>query len=96
MLRHALGDRVHQPARQRIVPALTEALELQHPDLLGVCLSGSGPSIVAIAERNHREVGRLLGSVYERSGVGHTIRTLQAHHGVNERIPVFRSGLLCC
>ena len=96
LLRHAMGDRVHQPARQRIVPALTEALELQHPDLLGVCLSGSGPSIVAIAERNHREVGRLLGSVYERSGVGHTIRTLQAHHGVNERIPVFRSGLLCC
>ena len=64
LLRHALGDRVHQPARQRIVPALAEALELQHPDLLGVCLSGSGPSIVAIAERNHREIGRLLGSVY--------------------------------
>lgn len=95
-LRHALSDRLHQPARQKIVPALAEALALQHPGLLGVCLSGAGPSIVAIAERNHREIGRLLGSVYERCGVSHTVRTLQAHHGIEERMPIFRSGLLCC
>jgi len=96
LLRHALGDRVHQPARQKIVPALAEALEIQHPGLLGVCLSGSGPSIVAIAERNHREIGRLLGSVCERSGHSHTVRTLQAHHVIAEPVPIFRSGLLCC
>jgi homoserine kinase len=96
LLRHALSDRIHQPARQRIVPALADALELQHPDLLGVCLSGSGPSIVAIAERNHREIARLLGALYERCGIACTARTLQAHHEIEERIPVFRAGLLCC
>ena len=96
LLRHALGDRVHQPSRQKIVPALAEALECRHPDLLGVCLSGSGPSIVAIAERNHREIGRLLGCVYQHCGVRHTVRILQAHHSVDERVPMFRSGLLCC
>ncbi len=96
LLKHALEDRVHQPSRQKIVPALAEALKIEHPDLLGVCLSGSGPSIVAIAERSHRPIGRLLGSVYERFGVSHTVRTLQAHHGVDQRLPIFRSGLLCC
>lgn len=96
LLKHAMGDRVHQPSRQKIVPALAAALELQHPDLLGVCLSGSGPSIVAIAERNHREIGRLLGAVYERCGASYNGRILQAHHGVDERVPIFRSGLLCC
>lgn len=95
LLKHALNDRVHQPSRQKIVPALAEALAVEHPDLLGVCLSGSGPSIVAIAERNHREIACLLGSIYERRGIDCSVRTLQAHHKLDERIAVFRSGLLC-
>ena len=96
LLKHALQDRVHQPSRQRIVPALAEALEIEHPDLLGVCLSGSGPSIVAIAERKHHEIARLLGSIYERRNIGYTARILQPHHNADQRTPMFRSGLLCC
>ena len=52
LLREALRDRLHQPFRQHLVPGLRELLTLEHPDLLGVCLSGAGPSIVAFAERN--------------------------------------------
>jgi len=96
LLRHALSDRVHQPSRQKIVPALAEALGVQHADLLGVCLSGSGPSIVAIAERNHREIARLLGAVYERDGINYSVRSLQAHQKLDEPVAMFRSGLLCC
>ncbi len=51
---------------------------------------------MAIAERNHREIGELLGSVYQRSGVGYRIRTLEAHQELSEHVRVFRSGLLCC
>ena len=96
LLKHALRDRVHQPARHKVVPGLERALELEHPNLLGVCLSGSGPSIVAIAEHNHREIGELLGSVYRRTGVGYRVRTLEAHQELSEHARVFRSGLLCC
>ncbi len=96
LLQHAMRDRVHQPARHKVVPGLAEALELEHRDLLGVCLSGSGPSIVAIAERSHREIGELLGSVYRRSGIGYRVRTLEAHQEVSEHVRIFRSGLLCC
>jgi homoserine kinase len=31
---------VHQPSRQKLEPGLAEALNLEHEDLLGVCLSG--------------------------------------------------------
>ena len=96
LLKHALNDRVHQPSRQKIVPALAEALNVEHPDLLGVCLSGSGPSIVAIAQRNHREIARLLASAYERDGINYSVRSLQAHQKFDESTAVFRSGLLCC
>jgi len=95
-LRHALGDRLHQPARQKIVPLLARALELEHRDLCGVCLSGSGPSIVAIAQRSQREIGELLGSLCHGAGVGYSVRTLQVHHEGSEYVPICRSGLLCC
>jgi homoserine kinase len=96
LLKHAMRDRVHQPARHKVVPGLAEALELEHPDLLGVCLSGSGPSIVAIAERSHREISELLGAVYRRSGIGYRVRILEAHQELSQHVRVFRSGLLCC
>jgi len=96
LLKLALGDRVHQPWREKIVPGLAEVLNLEHRDLLGVCLSGSGPSIVGIAERNLWEIGELLGSVYRQSGIDYKLRLLQAHQESCGPSPLFRSGLLCC
>ena len=96
LLKHALDDRVHQPFREQIVPGLREALELEHRDLLGICLSGSGPSIVAMAEHNLPEIGALLGQVYERRGVDCQLRILEAHQESSARPEMFRSSLLCC
>ena len=79
LLREALHDRVHQPFRQKLVPGLERALELEHPDLLGVCLSGAGPSIVAFAERNFETVAELLERTFESTGLRYTIRRLSAH-----------------
>jgi homoserine kinase len=53
-------DRWHQPYRARLVPGLSEALALEHPDLLGVCLSGAGPSILAFTRGNASAVGELI------------------------------------
>ncbi|HEY7211901.1 MAG TPA: homoserine kinase [Bryobacteraceae bacterium] len=79
LLREALHDRLHQPFRQLLVPGLGELLGLEHPDLLGVCLSGAGPSIVAFAERNVDEVEQALRDCYARQHVPFTIRRLAAH-----------------
>lgn len=78
-LREAMRDRWHQPAREPLVPGLAEALALNHPALLGVCLSGAGPSVVALVTDEHADVAAALGQVYARMGMPYTIRTLQAH-----------------
>lgn len=75
----ALRDRCHQPYRQRLTPALKRVLALRHPDVLGVCLSGAGPSVVAFALANFSVVERLLARAYERERVACTVRTLNVH-----------------
>jgi homoserine kinase len=91
LLREALNDRLHQPLRQRLVPGLEQALALEHPDLLGVCLSGAGPSIVAFAERNLAGVEDLLRRTFSSTGLPFQIRRLRVHQ--NE--PAFLSESGC-
>jgi len=79
LLREALKDRLHQPYRASIVPGLKEALELRHPSLLGVCLSGAGPSVVALAEQHLDEVSALLAEIYIRKSIPFHIQTLKVH-----------------
>ena len=79
LLREALEDRLHQPYRAAIVPGLQEALDLRHPSLLGVCLSGAGPSIVALAQQHLDEISDLLADIYIRKSIPFRIQTLQVH-----------------
>ena len=79
LLHEALEDRLHQPYRAAIVPGLKEALELRHPSLLGVCLSGAGPSIIAFAQQHLEEIGDLLANIYIAKGISFSLQTLQVH-----------------
>jgi alanine-synthesizing transaminase len=79
LLREALRDRWHQPFRRALVPGLEEALALDHPDLLGVCLSGGGPSIVALAADNVSAIERLIVQSYSSNHIPYRVRTLRAH-----------------
>ncbi len=79
LLREALSDRLHQPYRQHLVPGLQRALALEHPELLGVCLSGAGPSIVAMATDNVEAVADLLRAELAAEEVHYTLRILQVH-----------------
>lgn len=78
-LREALRDRWHQTDRAALVPGLDEALALDEPEILGVCLSGSGPSILAVVTGADTVAAERLGSIYRRLGLPCTIRTLSAH-----------------
>jgi len=80
LLREALHDRLHQPFRTSLVPGLGDLLGLEHPDLLGVCLSGAGPSIVAFAERNLDEVEAALRTAFAPQNIPFVIRRLAAYH----------------
>jgi homoserine kinase len=78
-LREAVRDCWHQPARQASVPGLAEALALDHPAILGVFLSGAGPSIAALTAGGEAQAAELLGGIYTRLGLPYTIRALSAH-----------------
>jgi homoserine kinase len=81
VLSEALGDRWHQPYRAPLVPGLSEALTLKHPSLLGVCLSGSGPTVAALCTGETASVEEALTGIYSRLGLACRVRTLAAHNG---------------
>jgi homoserine kinase len=76
--REALKDRWHQPQRARLIPELAPALVLDDPDLLGVCLSGAGPSIVAFAKQGHDRIAGKLEALYQGAGTPVTVRNVSA------------------
>lgn len=50
LLAHAMADRLHQPARTALVPALGEIIAAARgAGAFGAALSGAGPSVLAIA-----------------------------------------------
>ena len=60
----AMRDRLHQPYRTDLVPGFGRVLQNLKPDaypgLLGVCLSGGGPSIVALATSNFERIAQAI------------------------------------
>jgi homoserine kinase len=71
------------------VPGLAEALTIDHPSVLGVCLSGAGPSVLAIAAPGRSdEAAFALSEVYTRLGIAHTTINLATHHGALPRLPL--------
>ncbi|EMC97177.1 hypothetical protein BAUCODRAFT_121677 [Baudoinia panamericana UAMH 10762] len=59
-----MQDKVHQPYRKTLIPGLTEILRsvtpTSHPGLLGICLSGAGPTILALATDNFDQIASHL------------------------------------
>jgi len=59
LIYEAMGDKVHQPYRKVLIPGLTEVLNTfspkSHDGLLGICLSGAGPTILALATKKLRD-----------------------------------------
>lgn len=62
-------DRLHQPYRAELMPGMKEVLAMRHPSLLGLCLSGAGPSILAFTKGSAAEVGEAICQVLRGKGV---------------------------
>ncbi|MEP6914412.1 MAG: homoserine kinase [Acidobacteriota bacterium] len=78
-MRDALRDRAHQPYREPLVPGLRRLLALRHPDVIGVCLSGAGPSVAVFAARHAAGVEKMLSQAYAKERVRCTLRTVTVH-----------------
>src|SRR5216683_6243935 len=78
LLWDAMQDRIHQPFRQSLVPGLAEALATKRqPGLVGVALSGSGPSVIALALDHLPEIGETIANSFRSHGMPATVRLLE-------------------
>ena len=82
-IRDALADRWHQDARAHLVPGLREALELEDPALLGICLSGSGPSLVGwTTTGSENRVIELFSRMYAALGIDARVIPVAVHEPI--------------
>lgn len=66
----AMQDRVHQHYRQHLVPGLPKILSLtpqSAPGLLGICVSGAGPTVLALATENFEQIGKMVRDIWANS-----------------------------
>ena len=78
-LGEALRDRLHQPYRLPLVPGFEEALAFDSPTLIGVYLSGAGPSIAALVDGDPVPIVAEFDRLYTRLGLEHAVRVLDVH-----------------
>ena len=77
LIREAMRDRIHQPYRAQLIPGLEEILALEIKGLLGVALSGAGPTVFAFVDpKRIDEVRNALTKTFERNGVEATSHLL--------------------
>jgi homoserine kinase len=75
----AMQDRLHQPFRETLVPGLADVLAIPRVDgLVGIALSGAGPTVVALATHNFEPVTRFITEKFAAAGLDATVRTLNA------------------
>jgi homoserine kinase len=78
LLWEAMQDRLHQKKRQTLVPGLAEALATPRmPGLLGVALSGAGPSVLALAQDHFDQIGETIAQCFKQRGIVARVRQLE-------------------
>lgn len=80
LMRLALQDRLHQPYRTKLVPGLQEIMDsLKHEEnVLGCVLSGAGPSILIVSQKNNLDrIKSIASETWAGLNVKCDIRTLK-------------------
>jgi len=74
-LKVATGDRMHQAARQSLFPAMGDIFNAAlSAGALGVFLSGSGPTILALVMDNTEEIGGKMEAVAREKGISGRVK----------------------
>ena len=75
-LRLATQDGLHQPAREPLFPAMRNIFQAAlDAGACGVFLSGSGPTVLALANNSHDQIGQAMLKELRRAGIEGMVRT---------------------
>ncbi|KAJ3490163.1 hypothetical protein NLI96_g1627 [Meripilus lineatus] len=73
LIYEAMKDRIHQPYRKTLIPGLPEVTSRitpeTHPGLLGICLSGAGPTILALATDGYEKIAEDARAIFREKGI---------------------------
>jgi homoserine kinase len=68
----AMQDKIHQPYRAGLIPALPSIISsitpATHEGLCGICLSGAGPTILALATGNFEAIAKAAIEKFKEEG----------------------------
>ncbi|KAF9358941.1 hypothetical protein BGX26_000547 [Mortierella sp. AD094] len=74
LIHKAMADKVHQPYRKHLIPGMAEMLEQitpkTHPGVVGICLSGAGPTILVLATENFDQIAAAVQEIFTRQPNG--------------------------
>ncbi|MFC1555745.1 homoserine kinase [candidate division KSB1 bacterium] len=74
-----VGDRLHQRYRAKLIPGLQEILAFEPGNgLIGTVLSGSGPTVCALAAYNSEKIGARMKKVFRQLNINAEIKHLKA------------------
>ena len=84
LLKIAMMDRLHQPYRVQLNPTMEEAFaNALKAGALGVALSGSGPTLIALTRENLKEICEAIQEVFLEHNINSTVmHLLPDNHGV--------------
>jgi len=78
LLWEAMQDRLHQQKRKMLLPGLAAALATPRmPGLLGIALSGAGPSVLALARDNFEAIGESIANCFRQQKIETTVSKLE-------------------
>lgn len=76
-LAFAMEDLLHQPYRQKLVPGMEEVMAAAlESGALGSCLSGAGPTVLALCDSRFTEVSSQMIRTWEKQGIKASAYTL--------------------
>lgn len=79
LMKLALEDKLHQPYREKLIPGFREIKETlkQEENVLGTVISGAGPSIIVISQKNNLEkIKETIKEIWDNLNVHSEIKTL--------------------
>ena len=73
LIYQSMQDKLHQPYRKTLIPGLTDILSSTTPDLnkglVGICLSGAGPTILALATENYEDIATSIINKFKENNI---------------------------
>ncbi|PKI83801.1 homoserine kinase [Malassezia vespertilionis] len=73
LIYQAMQDKIHQPYRKHLIPGLARILAsvmpTSHPGLLGICLSGAGPTILALATQDMEQIADTICAEFAKEDI---------------------------